>query len=224
MAPVTGAPYSAIQSNQSVQTLADGTHLTRNGREETATWRDSDGRVRTERRVPPGERAAPCRSILVKIEDPVAGYVYLLDPVDQVAYRLPLTIRPNPAIERAAAQKPALPPAQTRPGQPAVTTESLGEKTMFDTTVTGARRTLTYPAGSEIGNDRPVTTTQENWVSPQLKLDVYSQNTDADGRVSTTTLKDLSVAEPDPSLLMVPPGYKIIDESGPFTIRIPGHN
>jgi len=223
MRPVTGAPYSAVRSDQSVQTLADGTHLTRHGREETATWRDSNGRVRTETRVMP-ERAS-CDSIPVEIEDPVAGYIYLLDPVDQVAYRLPFATPSAPPAERtAAAQKPAPQPAQTSSDEPALKTESLGEKTMFGITVTGTRTTDTYPVGSRLGNDRPVTTTFEAWFSPQLKVQVYSQNTNYDGSVSTTTLKDLSVAEPDPSLLQVPPGYKIVDETGPFTITIPAHN
>jgi len=216
MKPVTGAPYSAIQSGQSVQTLADGTHVTHNGREETATWRDSYGRVRTETRVTP-ERASPCDAIPVEIEDPIAGYVYVLDPVDQVAYRLPLRTPSNPGIERA--QKPPAQPAQPSPGDPTLTTEPLGEKTMFGITVTGTRTTATYPAGSRIGNDRPVAVISESWVSSQLKLAVYSQSTNYGETVSTTTLKDLSVTEPDPSLLQVPPGYKIIDENGPFTIH-----
>jgi hypothetical protein len=143
IASVTGAPYSAVGSQQSVQTLADGTHLTTKGRVETAMWRDSDGRVRPETRVPQGENAR-CDSSLVKLEDPVAGYVYLLDPIDQVAYRLALTTTPpTPARESPAAPKPA------SPLDPAVTTESLGEKTMFDVAVTGTRRTLTYPLGSK---------------------------------------------------------------------------
>lgn len=218
MRPVTGAPYSAIQSHQSVQTLADGTHLTHNGREESARWRDSYGRVRTETRVMP-ERALPCDAIPVEIDDPVAGYVYVQDPVDQVAYRLPLRTPSNHGIERALAQKPATRPAQPSPGEPALTTESLGEKTMFGITVVGTRTTTTYPAGSRMGNDRPVAITSDTWVSPELKLAVYSQSTSYGETVSTTTLKDLSVAEPDPSLLQVPPGYKIIDENGPFTIH-----
>ena len=221
---VTDAPYSAVRSQQSVQTLADGAHLTRSGRMETATWRDSNGRVRTEIRVPPGERRpSPCDSSLVEIEDPVAGYVYLLDSVDRVAYRLPLTTLPR-ATKRTAAQKAASPPAQTSPDEAAPARESLGEKTMFGITVTGTRTVVTYPVGSRIGNDRPVTTTEEDWVSPELHVNLYSQRTNYDGSVSTTSLKDLSVAEPDPSLLQVPPGYRIIDESGSFTIQIPSQS
>ncbi len=223
--PITGGPYSAVQSQQSVQTLADGTHLTTRFREEIAAWRDSAGRQRTETRAAQGEKDKPCNSSMLMISDPVAGYVYLLDPADQTAYRLTITAGPPmPAKEISVAQKPASAPADNPPGAPAISTESLGEKTMFGITVTGTLRTLTYPAGSRIGNDRPVTTTEEHWVSPQLGLIVYSHDADPSGRVATFTLRDLSVAEPDPSLFKVPPGYRIIDENDPFTVEIPSHN
>ncbi len=218
--PVTGGAYSAVQSQQSVQTLADGTHLTHKAPADIAAWRDSAGRQRTETRAPQGEKTKPCNSRMLMIADPPAGYVYLLDPADQVAYRLTLTTSPStPARELSIVRQPA----QTSPGGPAISTESLGEKTMFGITVTGALRTLTYPVGSTIGNDRPVTTTDETWVSPQLGLVVYSHDADFYGRVTTVALNDLSVAEPDPTLFKVPPGYKIIDENGPFTVEIPSH-
>ena len=50
---------------------------------------------------------------------------------------------------------------------------------------------------------------------------IDSKEADCYGRVSTGRLKDLSIAEPDPSLLQVPPGYRIVDENGPFTVEIP---
>jgi hypothetical protein len=43
-APVKGAPYSATITNESVQTLADGTHITQSSNGSTA--RDSQGRTR----------------------------------------------------------------------------------------------------------------------------------------------------------------------------------
>ena len=68
MIPVTGSPYSAVATDKS--------------RYEAVKWRDSAGRVRTEIRAGSGGQPAPCNSILVQIEDPVAGYS-----------RLPLTHR-----------------------------------------------------------------------------------------------------------------------------------
>ncbi len=146
-------------------------------------------------------RKKPCNASMLMISDPVAGYVYLLDPLDQVAYRLAITVEPPiPAKEVPTAQKPASTSGQTPPGEPAISTESLGEKTMFGITVTGTLRTLTYPVDSRIGNDRPVTTTEEHWVSPQLGLIVSSHDADPSGRVNTFTRRGLRVAEPDPSL------------------------
>jgi hypothetical protein len=78
-ASVTGGPYSAVQSQQSVQTLADGTRLTTKAREEITTWRDSAGRRRTETRAAQSEKTKPCNSNMLTIADPVAGYAYLLD-------------------------------------------------------------------------------------------------------------------------------------------------
>ncbi len=82
---------------------------------------------------------------------------------------------------------------------------------------------VSHSRGS-LHNDRPVTTTSEHWESPQLQISVYSQSTSPQGTVTTITLKDLSVAEPDPSLLQVPPGYRVVDETGPFTVTIHSHS
>jgi|HubBroStandDraft_6_1064221.scaffolds.fasta_scaffold515141_2 hypothetical protein len=60
-------------------------------------------------------------------------------------------------------------------------------------------------------------------MSPQLRRMVYSKHSDPTGLVSTTELKDLSLAEPDPALLQVPSGYQLVDENGPFTVTIPAH-
>jgi hypothetical protein len=34
-------------------------------------------------------------------------------------------------------------------------------------------------------------------------------------------MKDFTAAEPDPTLFMIPAGYQIVDETGPFTITVP---
>ena len=49
---LTNAPYSGEQVSESSQTLADGTHITRPMMgPQQKTWRDSQGRVRTERQM-----------------------------------------------------------------------------------------------------------------------------------------------------------------------------
>lgn len=221
MEPATGAPYSASRFSDSVRTLADGSHLTRKAGQETATWRDSSGRVRTE--IHASEEDAPCRSVLVQIEDPVAGYLYVLDPVNLIAHRLPFVSEKEPAQDRAVGQEPRTRPVQTEPGAPTFTSESLGAKTMFGVPATGTRTTETWPPGSRRGNDRPFTVTCEDWRSTRLPRAVYTRCSDPTGTVTTTALKDVSLAEPDASLLQVPAGYKVVDEAGPFTIGIPSH-
>src|SRR5580658_3988838 len=48
---VTGAPYSAEQITETVQTLADGTHIT-GPVQKTKFYRDSQGRTRNELTIP----------------------------------------------------------------------------------------------------------------------------------------------------------------------------
>jgi hypothetical protein len=214
---VTGAPYSGTQSLQSVQTLADGTHIMRPAMARETTRRDSAGRVRTERELFPARPGAPQSSFtLVKVQDPVAGYAYLFDSVNRIAHRT--------AIKSGTAGGPFNPPqqvgARTLPDGTVSVTESLGGQIMFGVSVIGAKTTMTHPAGSRMGNDRPVTTTSENWWSPKLGEMVMSTNTSPEGNVSTMSMSDLSTAEPDAALFQIPAGYKVIEETGPFTFTV----
>jgi hypothetical protein len=41
-------------------------------------------------------------------------------------------------------------------------------------------------------------------------------------RTSTTmSIPDYKEGDPDPSLFQIPAGYKIVDETGPFTFAVP---
>jgi len=215
---VTGAPYSGTPSFQSAQTLADGTHIKRPGLAQETTRRDSAGRVRTERELFPARPGAPPHAsfVLVEVKDPVAGYAYLLDPVNQVAHRT--AVKSGPAGGRFQPTQQV--GTHTSPDGSVSVTESLGEQTMFGVIVVGTRTTTTYPAGSRMGNDRPVTTIRENWWSPQVGQDIMSINTGPDGNVSTMSISDLSTAEPDAALFQIPAGYKVIDEAGSFTFTV----
>src|SRR5439155_9456448 len=64
--PVLAKPFSAAEVRHTVQTLADGTHV--NHSDISAFYRDDRGRMRTE---------SPTN---VLIYDPVAGFIYHLDP------------------------------------------------------------------------------------------------------------------------------------------------
>lgn len=101
---ISGAPYSGTQSSESVQTLADGTQLKRPTLMAATIYRDSQGRLRTEQpafpflrqmAVNPNVKPFPDFTI-VEIQDPVAGYQYLLDSTNKVAHALRSRLVPEP--------------------------------------------------------------------------------------------------------------------------------
>jgi hypothetical protein len=52
--------------------------------------------------------------------------------------------------------------------RPQTTTEKLPSQTIEGVLVEGTRHTTTWPVGAQ-GNDRPITNTNETWMSPELK-------------------------------------------------------
>jgi hypothetical protein len=86
---VKGAPYSATITNESVQTLADGTHITQSSSGSTA--RDAQGRTRQDAPLPAiGNLSAADAPHLVFVRDPVAGTSYTLNLTDKTAWKNPL--------------------------------------------------------------------------------------------------------------------------------------
>ncbi len=218
---VTGAPYSGRQTMKSVQTLADGTRLAREMPSEMVIYRDSLGRVRTEQEAFPGAIGLKPRVsfTLVEIQDAVGGYRYLLDSVNRVAHRVPVQFR---VVRVASAAPPSRTSSEPRtlPDGTIARSESLGTQVMFGVTVVGGRSTLTYPAGSRMGNDRPFSAVTESWRSPELGVTLMSRSI-RPGTENIRTLEDFNAAEPDPTLFLIPSDYQVVNETGPFKIVIP---
>jgi len=221
----TGAPYSAVQVTEQVQTLADGTHITQSP-QTTKFYRDSQGRTRTERRfpLPPGAlgKVVDVPSF-IDIFDPVARAHYTLEPQNHTARKMTMMAPPPPPPPantnsvpvKAVRVLPApfsvagpAPPDQTT--RPQVTRDSLGTQTIEGVLAEGSRTTVIYPTGA-VGNDRPITTVSETWTSPELKAVVLSRNLDPRNGESTTKLTNISRAEPDASLFQIPADYEVID-------------
>jgi hypothetical protein len=88
-APIKGAPFSATITNESVQTLSDGTHITQSSSGSTA--RDSQGRTRQDTPLPTiGNLSASDAPHIVIIHDPVAGTSYTLNLTDKTAWKNPM--------------------------------------------------------------------------------------------------------------------------------------
>jgi hypothetical protein len=236
---VTGAPYSATITNESVQTLADGTHITQTSSGMTA--RDSQGRTRQDAPLPAlGNLSAADAPHLVFLQDPVAGASYTLNLTDKTAWKGPVpppgAVAPGMMISTntvfvhsAGAPLPPPPPPPDPPtastmfiqkrlaeSEGDVTTENLGSQTMEGVQVTGVRTTQTIAVG-KIGNDRPITIVTEVWTSPELKTIILSKRNDPRMGEQTFKLTNIQRGEPDASLFVVPSDFKIT-EGGAKTV------
>ena len=106
---VTGAPYSAEEVTEHVQTLADGTHITQPS-PKTIFYRDSLGRTRIERTfpLPPGASGAAGPN-MIEISDPVSGAQYTLDPRSRTARKFPSAPPPPPTSTTSTSQRLPVP-------------------------------------------------------------------------------------------------------------------
>ncbi|HUB79110.1 MAG TPA: hypothetical protein VMB03_09955 [Bryobacteraceae bacterium] len=214
---VTGAPYSAQEVTEETQTLANGNVITR--KTEANIYRDSSGRVRTERTVPAGRpgqgqsgvQAQTATRTMISIHDPVAGVNTELDSAAKTARQMTL---PNFRGHN--------PNFQGRPGRgqngaasdPNVVTTDLGMQTINGIQATGTRVTRTIPAG-QIGNAQPLQIVTETWRSPDLQVPVMTKRVDPLHGNVTVQLTNITRAEPDPSLFQVPTDYTISAGRGP---------
>ena len=168
MAAVRGAPYSLSRESSQVRTLANGTHIALYATSEKQ-FRDSQGRTRTEAPLC-GRMTEDPDAVLIQIHDPVAGFAYILDVQNHVAYRYALRVLDaSNATGATTTLNPTLPQVRTErlhsADAPKETTEPLPAETVDGVTVDGSRTTTVIPEGAE-GNDRPITVVRETWFSP----------------------------------------------------------
>jgi hypothetical protein len=197
---VTGAPFSAVTETESVQTLADGTRISR--KSSGAIYRDGEGRTRREQTldaiVPFAAANEPVK--LIFINDAVTGVHYILSPHDRTA--------------RKFNRRPGGPPL--RPSPPPDSqgkTESLGRRTIEGVEAEGTRWTISIPTG-QIGNDRPLEIYTERWESPELQTIVMSKHSDPRMGETIYRLANIDRSEPSRSMFEIPSDYKV-SEGGP---------
>jgi hypothetical protein len=193
---VKGAPYSATVVTEAVQTLANGTRISR--KTTASVYRDSEGRTRREQTFGaigpfPAAGEAPQMTF---IEDPVAGAQYVLDARTHTAQKMK--------------SRNGAPPRNHPPSSSQAKTESLGAKTIEGVGAEGTRSTLTIPAG-QIGNDQPVEIVSERWYSPELQEVILSKHTDPRMGEHVYRLTNISRTEPAKSLFDVPADYTVTE-------------
>lgn len=199
---VTGQPCSVTETAEVVRTLADGTTLTRRTIEQK--WRDADGRFRKQSaEVQPGHTPVFEAAMIV---DPVSNTLTTLhlDRGTAVVFHLP-DHGPGSLQKYVDLDDKAL---YARSGVQ-VKVEQLQGKTIAGVYAVGRRVTRIRPPGT-IGNDRPVVSVSERWVSPDLKVLVASSMSDP-RETQTRTVTRLDRADPDPSIFSVPPQFTVRD-------------
>ena len=213
--PITGAPYSADERTESVQTLADGTHITNTTT--NRVYRDSQGRTRTEMSFP-GLGGNDQPHITITISDPVAGKNYTLDPESKTAHAMPRMsfdrVRAAEKIQDESVRTAGPGTVVFRQGRlPSARHEDLGDNMIEGVNAKGSRETRTIETGA-MGNDRPITITSERWFSPDLQTEVKSVRSDPRMGATTHTVTNISRTEPDASLFQLPSDYKLADPKG----------
>jgi hypothetical protein len=214
---VTGAPFTAVASASTKQTLSDGTLITRTV--QSNLFRDAQGRFRKETTMPAvGPLAASgTPKTFVMIQDPVAKANYMLDPGKKVAHQMPQRGHGN---STDAADSTGAPEFKGRKsGNSAnVVKESLGTQTINGVSAQGTRFTRTIPAG-QIGNDKPLSIVREEWYSPELQMVIQSKHSDPFMGETTYTVANIQRTAPDASLFSVPSDYTVKSGPGPRSMR-----
>jgi hypothetical protein len=127
----------------------------------------------------------------------------------------PGTVRQYPDGGPVISAGPNVDGIMMKTGQGKSSTEDLGSQNMEGVFVTGVRTTLTIPAG-QIGNEQPISVVTEVWTSPELKTAVYSKRTDPRMGEQIFKLTNISRSEPDASLFIVPPDFKVTEGPKPI--------
>lgn len=218
---VKGAPFTAQRTEESTQTLGDGTHI--NNKSSISYARDSAGRVRRE------------DDEWITIYDPVANTTYRLNKKNHTGSKVEFirgqakirldNMNQERADELKAQSEKALAEEKARQENGVTITnqgpdglvysfrrdgteESLGSQVVNGVMADGMRTSYTIPAG-DFGNDRPITSVTESWYSPELHLTVLYKRTDPREGDVTTQYTGIKRAEPDPSVFQVPAGYTV---------------
>lgn len=197
---VTGAPFTATVTRETVQMLSDGTKVDQKASGTIA--RDSVGRTRQEMTLSHiGPLTASGEGAQIAfIRDPSAGKNYILNETKKTVMTMNRPARMNGEGEWMEKGK------QNHRENANVQTTSLGTKTIGGLTVEGTQTTRTIPAG-RIGNDKPIVITRVEWYSQDLQMVVSSTRTDPRFGTTTYELTNINRSEPPQTMFTVPQDY-----------------
>ena len=104
-------------------------------------------------------------------------------------------------------------PAAPIPADVRATEEQLGTRQIEGVRAIGRRTTAIIPI-NRVGNDQPITITDERWQSPELRLVVHSRYSDPRTGVVEYRVTGINRTEPRADLFTVPAEYTVIGTPG----------
>lgn len=196
--PATGRPFSARDHIEWTRNLADGTVV------DTELYayvaRDSQGRIYREHRnfIPAHSNQESRQRDLV-----------LLDPVTHKRTTCIIAARRcTVTAYHASATFVLNPDGVLDEGKRFLTRGNLGRNVIDGIDVTGTRETLQIGSGV-VGNDQTLVRTRDFWYSPALQVNLSVTRKDPEVGTQVLQLVDLSLAEPDPKIFQLPPGFTV---------------
>ncbi len=167
--------------------------------------RTSSGRIYNERRAlrPAGLQGTPML-LSAHIYDPSSRQSIMINPNLHLAREVTLRApEPTPTA--------SLPPQQ-QPKLPGVTETDLGSQQMNGLELKGIRKQRTVPAEMS-GTGKPVVITDDYWYSPELAIYVTIRHDDPRTGEQLVAVTHVQRAEPSAETFVVPPEYKVVDET-----------
>lgn len=204
-------PWTLTRTTTIVQTLANGTTITRTFTVKEA--RDSEGRTYSETQQTLHVRAdgQPVDLVTYNVFDPVARTRINWENRTKIAN---VTHMPDPKTIEDPTQYTQVPdvdaarqPQAARPSRQ-VTREDLGLRTIAGIEAKGTRTTSIIPTG-EVGNDQPLTIARETWISTQYDVPLLTITNDPRMGKRTDEVTEFQPGGPDPALFQIPEGYAV---------------
>jgi hypothetical protein len=201
---VQGVPCVVVEKVDTWQQLADGTTISKHV--EIRKWRDSAGRFRRESAELQAGQEPDFE--VASIIDPVNNTLTMLhfDRKEAIVYHLP----DQGPFHLHPYEDPFDKPLLAREGVQ-VKTEKLPGKEIAGVYAEGRRVTRVRPPGT-VGNDKPVISEAERWVSPDLKI-MLLQWTKDPRENDTRQVTSLDRSEPSSQLFQIPQDFSVREVS-----------
>jgi len=201
IAPIPNAPFTATVSTQWTRQTSDGaTIVVKNSR---MVARDSQGHVFEERRrFVPADRGFPSLLFQEDYVDPAKHTRTVCFPANKIC---------NVYNFFGPANEATVPVGPIGDSKRYLSRENLGTDEIDGLTTVGTRESITTNPGVA-GNDREVVASKEFWYSAKLGVNLVVKRFDPLQGTQVFTVSNISLAEPDARLFMLPAQFKVTDQ------------